>query len=226
MSSLFIVGTPIGNLKDITFRSLEALKEVDIIACEDTRHTRKLLSAYDIHKPVISCYAHRELKGTSAVLAQLQGGKNVAYVTDAGTPALSDPGSMLVREARAAGHEVIPIPGVSAVTTILSVAGFAGKSVIFEGFLSPKQGKRVKRLKELFEREESFILFESPHRIVKLLGDIAEIKPESNMVLGREMTKMHEEYISGKSQAIFEEFKAKTLIKGEFTLIVSGNKKS
>lgn len=221
-----MVGTPIGNLKDITLRALEVLKEVDLIACEDTRHTRKLLSAYDIHKPVISCFAQKEQLGTAVVLAELGKGRAAAYVTDAGTPALSDPGSMLVREARAAGYAVIPIPGVSAATSVLSVAGFGGKSVLFEGFLSPKQGKRKKRLKELLNREEAFILFESPHRILKLLTDIAELEPEAIIFSGREMTKMFEEYGFGTPDELLTKLKEKSSIKGEFTIIVSGHKKS
>jgi len=226
MSTLYVVGTPIGNLKDITLRALETLKEADLIVCEDTRHTRKLLSAYDIHKPLVSCHANKEAEGAAVVLGELAKGRNAAYVTDAGTPAVSDPGSLLVREVRRAGFSVLPIPGVSAAATALSVAGFEGKSVLFEGFLSTKSGKRRKRLRELFERGETFIIFESPYRILTLLKDIADIAPDSMLLIGREMTKVHEEFLLGSPGELSDALRKKTAIKGEFTLIASGHKKS
>src|SRR5512133_769443 len=142
MSTLWIVSTPIGHLEDISLRAVRILKEADAIACEDTRHSLKLLSHFEIKKTLVSCYAFREDKGAHSVLRLLGEGKNVAYVSDAGTPSLSDPGSRLGRMVREAGREVVPIPGPSAFATLLSVAGLGGKSVLFEGFLSPKPGRR------------------------------------------------------------------------------------
>lgn len=143
---LYIVATPIGNLKDITLRALDVLRQVDIIVCEDTRHTLKLLSHYEIKKHLISLYARNEKENTQKVLCMLKDGRNVAYVSDAGTPSISDPGSILVSEARDYGVTIVPIPGASAFTALLSVAGRFGKTVIFEGFLSPKEGKRKKKI--------------------------------------------------------------------------------
>lgn len=224
MAKLFIVATPIGNLEDLSARALATLREADCIACEDTRHSLKLLSRFEIKKPLVSCYAFREEKGAESVLRLLGEGKTVAYVSDAGTPSLSDPGSLLVRMAREAGHAVIPIPGPSAFATLLSVAGLGGRSILFEGFLSPKPGRRRGRLKELMARPEAFVLYESPFRILKLLSDIADIDPERQLVMGREMTKIHEEFLSLPAKALLEELSARKEQKGEFALAVSGSR--
>ena len=225
MAILYIVATPIGNLKDITLRSLDILREVDMIACEDTRHTKKLLSAYEIGKRLVSCHANNPERGVVAVLAALEAEKTVAYATDAGTPGLSDPGSLLAGRVREAGHEVIPLPGPSAMTALMSVAGIGGKTLTFEGFLSPKQGRRRRRLEELLGREENFLLYESPHRILKLLGDIADLGGERKMVIGREMTKLHEEYLTGTAAELLEELEKREKVQGEFSLLVAGKKK-
>ena len=150
MSELFIVGTPIGNLGDITLRAIETFKNVDVIACEDTRHTLQLLNHLEIRKPLLSCRAQNEVSASQKIIALLDEGKSVAYASDAGTPGISDPGAVLAGLARKAGHKVIPIPGPSAFASLVSVAGVGGKTVLFEGFLSPKAGKRRSRLKELF----------------------------------------------------------------------------
>ncbi|MGB4587174.1 MAG: 16S rRNA (cytidine(1402)-2'-O)-methyltransferase, partial [Rectinemataceae bacterium] len=168
MGELYIVGTPIGNLGDITLRALETLKAADTIACEDTRHTLQLLNHFSIAKPLVSCHANDEAKGAARIIALLDLGEKVAYCTDAGTPGLSDPGAVLVRSARAAGHEVIPIPGPSALTTLVSASGFGGRGLLFDGFLSPKAARRRARLAVLLERQESFLVYESPYRIAKL----------------------------------------------------------
>lgn len=222
MSNLWIVGTPIGNLGDITYRALETLREADVIACEDTRHTRELLTHFDIHKPLVSCRAQNEKQAGEKIVAMLDEGKNVAYASDAGTPGISDPGAVLAATARAAGHDVVPIPGPSALTALASVAGISGKTLIFEGFLSPSPGKRRKRLRELFDTGCAFIIYESPFRIVKLLNDAADINGDRSAVVGRELTKLHEEILGGTVAELRDNFAARAEIKGEFALIFSG----
>ncbi len=219
MAELYIVGTPIGNLGDMTQRAVETLKSVDTIACEDTRHTLKLLNHLGIRKPLLSCHANDEARAASRIVALLAEGKSVAYCTDAGTPGLSDPGAVLVRTARAAGYRVIPIPGPSALATLLSVAGIGGRSVLFDGFTSPKAGKRRARLSALLEREEAFVLYESPFRIHRLLADLAELAPDRNVCVGRELTKIHEEILFGSAS----EIAALPIVeKGEFAVLVAG----
>ena len=222
---LYLVATPIGNLEDISLRALNVLKNVDVIAAEDTRHTLELLTHFEIRKPLVSCRSQNELEAAQKIVQLLEEGKNVAYASDAGTPGISDPGAVLVAEARKAGHTVIPIPGASAFASLLSVAGIAGKTVIFEGFLSPKPGRRRARLKELIETKDSFILYESPFRIVKLLSDIAEINNERRIVIGRELTKLHEEILEGTAGELRDNFSARSKILGEFSVFVAGEKK-
>ncbi len=222
MGVLFIVATPIGNLADISFRALETFKKVDYIACEDTRHTRQLLTHYEISKPLISCRAANEEAASKKIIDLLQDGKDIAYASDAGTPAVSDPGSILVRMAREQGFEIVPIPGASAFGAIMSIAGTYDKSVVFEGFLSPKAGRRKKRLKELFDFGAGFVLYESPYRIVKLLADIAEINSNSEVIVGRELTKLHEEIVKGSAEEVLKEFEQRASIKGEISVFVSG----
>jgi len=219
VAELYIVGTPIGNLGDMTQRAVETLKSVDTIACEDTRHTLKLLNHLGIRKSLLSCHANDEARAASRIVALLAEGKSVAYCTDAGTPGLSDPGAVLVRTARAAGYRVIPIPGPSALATLLSVAGVGGRSVLFDGFTSPKAGKRRARLLALLEREEAFVLYESPFRIHRLLADLAELAPDRPVCVGRELTKIHEEILFGSAS----EVAALPIVeKGEFAVLVAG----
>jgi len=219
---LFVVATPIGNLKDISFRALETFQEADFIACEDTRHTLGLLTHYEISKPLISCRAVNEASASEKIVKLLDEGKKVAYASDAGTPAISDPGSILVRMAREAGHTIIPIPGASAFGAIMSIAGTYDKTVVFEGFLSPKAGKRKRRLQELFDFGAGFVLYESPYRIVKLLADIAEIDSNRELIVGRELTKLHEEIIKGPAAEVLQNFEKRPSIKGEFSVFVTG----
>jgi hypothetical protein len=219
---LFVVATPIGNLKDISFRALETFQEADFIACEDTRHTLGLLTHYEISKPLISCRAVNEAAASEKIVKLLDEGKKIAYASDAGTPAISDPGSILVRTAREAGHTIIPIPGASAFGAIMSIAGTYDKTVVFEGFLSPKAGKRKRRLQELFDFGAGFVLYESPYRIVKLLADIAEIDSSRELIVGRELTKLHEEIIKGPASEVLQNFEKRLLIKGEFSVFVTG----
>ncbi|MEL3905826.1 MAG: 16S rRNA (cytidine(1402)-2'-O)-methyltransferase [Treponema sp.] len=222
MASLYVVGTPIGNLGDITFRALETFKAADYIACEDTRHTLKLLNHFEIRKPLISCRAQNEADAAQKIIALLAEGHNIAYASDAGTPGLSDPGAVLVRLVRIAGYPVVPIPGASAFAAMVSIAGTGDSSVVFEGFLSPKQGRRKRRLQELFQFETGFVLYESPFRIVKLLQDIADIDKDRHIIVGRELTKLHEEILSGTVSDILETIQARQSIKGEFSVFVSG----
>ena len=217
---LYMVATPIGNLEDITYRAVRVLGEVDVIACEDTRHTSLLLSRYQIHKRLIACHAHNEEESAKGILALLDSGQNVAYCSDAGTPGVSDPGARLVEYIRQDGkHRIIPIPGASASVSLVSAAGNIGKSFTFEGFLSPKPGRRRERLSQLFSRGEAFIIYESPFRVLKTLGDIAATGP-ARLVIGRELTKAHEEIIAGRTEAILSDFSSRESIKGEFAILV------
>ncbi len=224
MAELFVVGTPIGNLGDITFRAIETLKSVDYIAAEDTRHTLQLLNHFEIKKPLISCRAQNEKKIAPDIINLLQEGHNIAYASDAGTPGVSDPGSVLVDCVREAGFNVVPIPGPAAFATLVSVAGSGGKTLIFEGFLSPKPGRRRSRLKELMDTGNAVVIYESPFRITKLLSDIADIQSDRRIVVGRELTKLHEEITSGTAKELSEDYSSRQSIKGEFAVFISGVK--
>ena len=224
MSELYIVGTPIGNLGDITFRALETFKSVDVVAAEDTRHTLELLTHFEIRKPLVSCRAQNEGFASEKIIQMLDKGQKVAYASDAGTPGISDPGAVLAEKARSAGHRVIPIPGPSAFATLASVAGSGGKTLVFEGFLSPKPGRRRSRLRELMGTPAACIVYESPFRVVKLLADIAEIDGERRIVVGRELTKLHEEINDGTAKEIYEDYSSRSKVLGEFAVFISGNK--
>ncbi len=221
--TLYIVATPIGNLKDITLRALETLRAVDLIAAEDTRHTLQLLNAHGIVKRLISCRAANETNSADGIVNLLSEGQSLAYCTDAGTPGLSDPGAILVDRVRRAGYPVVPLPGPSAFASLLSVGGFGGRTVTFDGFLSVKSGKRQRRVDELLARQEAFVLYESPFRIVKLLQAIADTEPERKILVAREMTKSHEEFLPGTALSVLNELKARPIIKGEFAVLVSGS---
>ncbi len=223
MGTLCLVATPIGNLGDITLRALEALKGADAIACEDTRHTLKLLSHFEIRKPLISYHANDEARGAARILALLEQAKTVSYCSDAGTPGLSDPGAMLARRAREAGHKVIPLPGPSAFAALVSAAGMGGRSFLFDGFPSPKPGKRRARVAQLMSREEAFVLYESPHRVVALMEEIALADPARQVCLGREMTKIHEEFLSGSASEVLDILKNRGEARGEFSVLVAGS---
>ena len=221
MGTLFMVATPIGNLEDITMRALKALREVDVIACEDTRHTQRLLTRFDIHKRLIACHAHNEAASASGIVKLLSEGLDVAFVSDAGTPGISDPGARLVNIVRSAGYPIVPVPGVSALATLVSVSGFVGKSFLFEGFLSPRSGRRRHRLEELLARNEAFILYESPFRAVKLLEELAALEPQRRLIVGREMTKSFEEFVEGPASEVAALFAGRQAPKGEFAICVS-----
>ena len=218
MSKLFIVATPIGNLEDITLRAITTLREADVIACEDTRHTQTLLTHLGITgKRLIACHAHNEAASSQGIIGLLDQGLSVAYCSDAGTPGVSDPGSRLVRAVREAGFDIVPIPGASASVTLISASGLSGKTFTFEGFLSPKSGRRKARLKELLAREEAFIIYESPFRILKTLGELKELDDSRRLVLGREMTKAFEQFIYGTPSEVISKL---AVVKGEFALVV------
>jgi 16S rRNA (cytidine1402-2'-O)-methyltransferase len=221
---LYIIGTPIGNLGDISLRAVETLKSVDLVACEDTRRTLKLLSHLGIRRPLLSCRSQNEESAGEKVLAALEQGKTAAYASDAGTPGLSDPGAILARLASRAGHQVIPIPGPSAFASLVSVAGSLDKTVIFEGFLSPKSGRRRSRLRELLDSGAAFVLYESPFRVLKLCQDLAELDRDRYVCLGREMTKVHEEYLRGSAAQILARLEQNSGQKGEFSLYIAGKK--
>lgn len=224
MSTLYVVGTPIGNLGDITFRAVETLKSVDAIAAEDTRHTLQLLNHFEIKKPLISCRSQNEESASQKIIKLLDEGQNIAYASDAGTPGISDPGAVLAGLVRKAGHKVVPIPGPSAFVSLVSVAGAGGKTLIFEGFLSPKPGRRKSRLRELLSTGDAFVLYESPFRIVKLLTDVADIDKSRRIVVGRELTKLHEEIIEGAAEEVRDEFASRDKVLGEFAVFISGVK--
>ncbi|MEA5539408.1 MAG: 16S rRNA (cytidine(1402)-2'-O)-methyltransferase [Limnoraphis robusta] len=220
--TLYVVGTPIGNLGDLTFRAVQILQTVDLIAAEDTRHTGKLLQHFQIQTPQISYYEHNQHRRIPEVLEKLRQGKAIAIVTDAGIPGISDPGYELVKACIEAGIAVIPIPGVSACLTALSVSGLATDRFVFEGFLPTKTKLRQQRLEELRSQSHTMILYESPHRLRQTLQDLAEtLGCDREIVLGRELTKLHEEFWRGTvGEAV--EYYENIQPKGEFTLVVAG----
>lgn len=218
---LYMVATPIGNLEDITYRAVRILGSVDVIACEDTRHTMQLLSHYGIRKRLIACHAHNENESAKGIIDLLDSGMSVAYCSDAGTPGVSDPGARLAEAVRETGrHRVVPIPGASAVVTLVSAAGNIGKSFTFEGFLSPKKGRRKSRLEALRAQGNAFVIYESPFRILKTLEDVREVIPSCRVIAGRELTKAYEEIISGHVDEVIESLRSKDRVKGEFAVIV------
>lgn len=225
-SKLYIVATPIGNLKDITLRALEILKEVDFVLAEDTRVTKKLLTHYQIDKPLISYHHHSKLSKVEYILNLLRGGKDLALVSDAGTPGISDPGNKLIAKILQSGLgvEIIPIPGASAVSTLASVAGFSMDSFKFLGFLPRKKGKN-KALKQILESEQAVIFFESPHRVVKTLKKFQELIGDNHdnyhFVVGRELTKQFEAIYRGTIDEVLS-LLLNDKIKGEFTIILYG----
>ena len=216
MGTLYIIGTPIGNLEDLTYRAVKILKHVDIIAAEDTRVTRKLLSHLDIHVRMISYHAHNYIQRREDLLEKLASG-SVALVTDAGMPCISDPGSDLVLQASLNNHEVIVIPGVSAVTTALSYAGFPADQFRFMGFLPRKKKDRLDRLKAVSGEYNTVVLFESPHRLQNTLTDILNVLGNCGVTVCREMTKMHEEIFTGTIETAIGHFHSP---RGEFVLVL------
>lgn len=221
---LYIVATPIGNLEDITLRAIRMLKEVSLIAAEDTRRTRKLLNAYEISTPLISLHEHNEKEKSSVIIDKIKSGMNVAYVTDAGTPCISDPGYHLIKLVQAENIRVIPVPGASAVITALSASGFPADNFIFCGFLPSKENKRRKYLEELKEEIKTVVFYESPSRYAAALQDMYDVLGDREIVVARELTKIFEEIKSGKISSFLTGF-VQGKIKGEFTIILQGKEK-
>ena len=222
---LYIVATPIGNLEDITLRALGVLGQVDLIAAEDTRWTKKLLGHHQIKSRLISYHEHNEVERTKSLVEKLRGGLSVALVSNAGTPSVSDPGFRLIREAIANDIVIVPIPGASAIITALSASGLATDSFVFAGFLSKKDGKRRNQLQALEGEERTIILYESPFRILTLLKELIEIMGDRYGVLSREMTKTYEEFLRGNLSEILDNLKNRPAIKGEITLLIEKKQK-
>ena len=220
--TLYVVATPIGNLEDITIRAIRVLKEVRLIAAEDTRRTRVLLNAYRIATPLTSLYDQNEARKSGMLIERLQKGEDVAYVADAGTPGISDPGYILVREAIAKGVRVAPIPGASALIAALSVSGLPMDSFVFLGFLPAKSAKRRLLLASVMEEERTLIFYESPRRLLSSLHDIEEVLGDREVVVSREMTKIYEEFLRGPAGRVVAGLRDGRTVKGEVTLIVAG----
>jgi 16S rRNA (cytidine1402-2'-O)-methyltransferase len=218
---LYIVSTPIGNMEDITLRALRILREVDLIAAEDTRRTGLLLKHFEIQTPLTSYFEGNELKKREYILSKLKEDKNIALVSDAGTPGISDPGFRLIQLAIENQISIVPIPGPSAVITALSVSGLPTDAFLFQGFLPHKSKKRRDLLKELEEVRETLIFYESPHRFSETLKDILEILGDREIVLTRELTKVYEEIMRGKVSQI-QNMIGERKLKGEITLVVEG----
>jgi len=216
---LYVVATPIGNLEDITLRALRTLKEVDLIAAEDTRHTRQLLNHFEIHTPLISYYREKEAERSDELVHKMLSGVTIALVSDAGTPGISDPGAMLVQKARGAGIVIVPVPGPSALTAALSAAGIAESAFLFLGFAPPKKGQRQKFLSTFVESPWSLVLYESPHRIQGLLMDVLEILGDRQAFWGRELTKLYEDLQAGTISQLLERASTQRN-RGEFVLII------
>ncbi len=216
-----MVSTPIGNLEDITLRALRVLKEVDLIAAEDTRHSLKLLNYYGISKPLISYWGGKEKTRAEETIRRLNEGLSVALVSDAGTPGISDPGAVLVRRAIEEGLKIVSVPGPTAMIAALAVSGLPTGEFAFKGFLPPRKSRRRKVLSELSIERQTLVFYEAPHRIVECLSDMADIFGERRTVLVKELTKMHEEILRGYPRGILESLEASTLA-GEYVIVVEG----
>jgi len=220
--TLFIVATPVGNLEDITFRAIKVLNQVDLIAAEDTRHSKKLLLHYDIGTKLVSCHEHNEVKKIPGIINDLKNGLDIALISDAGTPTISDPGYKLVTNVATEQISVIPIPGCSAAIAGLSVSGLATDSFIFLGFLPKKQTKLRQALENIKELNATLIFYESPRRVKTLISTMLIIFGDRKACLAREITKLHEEYLRGSLSDILKKLEAKKAIKGECSLFIQG----
>jgi 16S rRNA (cytidine1402-2'-O)-methyltransferase len=220
--TLYIVATPIGNLEDITLRALRVLKEVDLIAAEDTRHTHGLLQHFGIRTPLTSYHEHNERTKARQLVGRLKEGARIALVSDAGTPGISDPGYRLVVAAIEADIQIVPLPGASALTTILSVSGLPTDRFVFEGFLPGKQNERREKLKGLRTETRTLVFYEAPHRLKETLNDVQAIFGEREIVLAREVTKLHEEFLRGLTGELIRLLHDKEIL-GEMTLMIKGS---
>jgi 16S rRNA (cytidine1402-2'-O)-methyltransferase len=223
VGTLYVVATPIGNLEDITLRALRVLKEVDVIAAEDTRHTQILLNHYGIPTPLTSYHEHNEKTKARQLMSRLERGEQIALVSDAGTPAISDPGYRLAVEAIRGGIPVIPVPGASALTAVLSAGGLPTDRFVFEGFLPAKKRERRARLRALSSETRTLVIYEAPHRLTETLNDLAEILGDREIVLAREVSKVHEEFLRGRLTGVAKQVAGRE-IKGELTLLIGGSR--
>jgi 16S rRNA (cytidine1402-2'-O)-methyltransferase len=220
---LYIVATPIGNLEDITLRALRVLQDVDLIACEDTRHTQKLLNYFQIETPTQSYHEHNEAARAKELVERIAAGERVALVSDAGMPGISDPGERVIRAAVERGLNVVAIPGASALTSALVASGLPTDSFRFVGFLPPRAGERRSRLEILRDEVNTLVFYEAPHRILEMLTDIARVfGPDRRLVIARELTKVHEEFLRGTVVGVAAELVRRGTTKGEITVIVAG----
>ncbi|MBZ5666463.1 MAG: 16S rRNA (cytidine(1402)-2'-O)-methyltransferase [Acidobacteriia bacterium] len=220
--SLYLVATPIGNLEDITLRALRVLKAVDLIACEDTRQTLKLLSHYGIKTRTVSYHEHNEMTKAAELVVDLEGGAKIALVTDAGMPGISDPGFRLIALAIRHHVPVVPIPGASAFLAALVASGLPTDSFRFSGFLPAKSGQRRKLLESIKDSPRTQVFYEAPHRLLETLADVVEVLGnDRHVVVAREVTKLHEEFLRGRAGEILEQFKARGGVKGEITLLIA-----
>jgi len=222
--TLYLVATPIGNLEDITLRALRTLKECDVIAAEDTRHTGQLLKHFQISKPLISYFQFNEARRSEEIIERLRRGEKVALVTDAGSPGISDPGERVVKAVIAADLRVEPVPGASAVVAALTASGLNTGEFHFVGFLPHKSGQRRTQLERLKAVPGTLVLYESPYRVEKLLGELKDMLPERRVVLARELTKKFEEFLRGTPAELIQRIGSRTL-KGEFVVLVEGPEK-
>lgn len=218
--TLYLVATPIGNLEDITLRALRTLKECDLVAAEDTRHTGALLKHFGISKPLVSYFQFNEARRSEEILERLARGEKIALVTDAGSPGISDPGERVVKAARAAGNRVEAVPGASALLAALTPSGLPTDEFHFIGFLPHKSGQRKNKLESLRAVPGTLVIYESPYRVEKLLGELAEAFPERQVVLARELTKKFEEFLQGTPAQLIERLKNRS-IKGEFVVLIA-----
>jgi 16S rRNA (cytidine1402-2'-O)-methyltransferase len=221
MGTLYLVATPIGNLEDITLRALRVLRECHLIAAEDTRHTRQLLAHFDIHTPLTSYYEHNKLTKLDEVLAALAAEGDVALVSDAGTPGLSDPGYELIRAALDSGHTVVPIPGASALLAALVASGLPTDSFVYVGFMPRKESDRRRLLASLAHWPRTLVAFEAPHRLLDTLHDIESTLGDRTLAVARELTKLHEEIFHGRASEARAHFSQKEIL-GEITLVIAG----
>ena len=219
---LYIVATPIGNLEDISLRAIRVLKEVDLIAAEDTRHTQILLNHHDIRTPMTSYQEHNERAKAPQIVERLKRGESIALVSDAGTPAISDPGYRLIVETIRAGIRVIPVPGASALTAVLSASGLPTDRFVFEGFLPAKKRERRERLQALRGELRTLVFYEAPHRLTESLHDMHEILGDREVVLAREVSKVHEEFVRGRLSEVIREMSKREVV-GEVTLVITGS---